>query len=199
LRVAALADPGLAALEGELDEDPDALLIDGPRSPSVVARAVRGAVEGRKVAIALEAADGAGAVGRLAEMKVDPHLVGTALRAGLNQRVLRRLCPDCREEYQEEAATLEDLRLLTLLQGVPLWRRKGCAACDGSGVRGAVAIFEYGERGTDQILRGGFQPMVADALGKLLAGQTTLREVVDQVPFTQILQAADRLNIRRVS
>ena len=104
-----------------------------------------------------------------------------------------------REEYQEEAATLEDLRLLTLLKGVPLWRRKGCAACDGSGVRGAVAIFEYGERGTDQILRGGFQPMVADALGKLLSGQTTLREVVDQVPFTQILQAADRLNIRRVS
>lgn len=199
LRVASLEDPGLAALEEELEEDPDALLLDCPRSPSVAARAVRAAVEGRKVAIALEVADGAGAVGRLAEMKVDPHLVGTALRAGLNQRILRRLCPDCREEYTEDAATLEDLRLLTLLQGVPLWRRRGCAACDGSGVRGAAAIFEYGERGTDQILRGGFQPMIADALGKLLAGQTTLREVVDQVPFTQILQAADRLNVRRVS
>jgi hypothetical protein len=198
LRVASFEDPGLEEVEAELEEDPDALTIDGTRSPSVAARAVRAAVEGRKVVIALEAADAAGAVARLAEMKVDPHLVGTALRAGLNQRVLRRLCPDCREEYQEDPATLEDLRLLGLLGGVPLWRRRGCPACLGAGIRGEAAIFEYGERGTDQILRGGFQPMVADALGKMLSGQTTLREVVDQVPFTQILQAADRLNVRRV-
>ena len=198
LRVAALEDPGLAALEEELEEDPDALAIDVTTSPSVAARAVRAAVEGRKVALALEAADAAGAVARLAEMKVDPHLAGTALRAGLNQRVLRRLCPDCREEYQEDPTMLEDLRLLSLLKGVPLWRRRGCASCAGSGVRGEVAVFEYGERGTDRVLRGGFQPLVADALGKLLSGQTTLREVVDQVPFTQILQAADRLNVRRV-
>jgi hypothetical protein len=199
LRVASLEDPALAALEEELDGDPDALAIDETASPSVAARAVRAAVEGRRVVVALDAADGPGAVARLAEMKVDPHLVGTALRAGLNQRILRRLCPDCREEYREEPAMLEDLRLQSLLQGVPLWRRKGCTACAGAGVRGEVAVFEYGERGTDQVLRGGFQPMVADALGKLLAGRTTLREVVDQVPFTQILQAADRLNVRRVN
>jgi hypothetical protein len=62
-----------------------------------------------------------------------------------------------------------------------------------------MAVFEYGDRGPDRSVRGGFQPLVADALGKLLAGHTTLREVVDQVPFTQILQAADRLNVRRVA
>lgn len=198
LRVASFDDPALEDVEEGLEDDPDALTLDDLRSPAAAAQAVRAAVEGRKVVIALEAADGAGAVGRLAEMKVDPHLVGTALRAGLNQRLLRRLCPDCREEYQEDAAILEDLRLLSLLKGVPLWRRRGCGACGGAGVRGAVAIFEYGERGSEQILRGGFQPMVSDALGKLLAGQTTLREVIDQVPFTQILQAADRLHVRRV-
>jgi len=199
LRVGSFEDPALAAVEEELEEDPDALLIDGTKSPSVAALAVRAAVEGRKVVISVDAADGAGAVARLAEMKVDPHLVGTALRAGLNQRLLRRLCPDCREEYQEDATMLEDLRLLSLLKGVPLWRRRGCAACAGAGVLGQVAIFEYGERGSEQALRSGFQPMVADALGKLLAGRTTLREVIDQVPFTQVLQAADRLNIRRVN
>jgi type II secretory ATPase GspE/PulE/Tfp pilus assembly ATPase PilB-like protein len=198
LRVASFDEPTIAAVEEALEDDPDALTLDGLRSPAVAARAVRAAVEGRKVVIALEAADGAGAVGRLAEMKVDPHLVGTALRAGLNQRLLRRLCPDCREEYQEDSMVLEDLRLLSLLKGVPLWRRRGCGACGGAGVRGDVAIFEYGERGSEQILRGGFQPMVSDALGKLLSGRTTLREVVDQVPFTQILQAADRLHVRRV-
>jgi energy-coupling factor transporter ATP-binding protein EcfA2 len=199
LRVAALdGSQGVAALEEELRADPDAVALDGTVSPSVAARALRAAVEGRRILIALEAADGAGAVARLAELKVDPHLIGTALRAGLNQRLLRRVCAACREEYRENSATLEDLRLESLLRGVPLRRGRGCEACGRSGYQGRLAVFEYGDRGAGQSLRAGFQPLVADALGKLVAGHTTLREVVDQVPFTQILQAADRLNVRRV-
>jgi type II secretory ATPase GspE/PulE/Tfp pilus assembly ATPase PilB-like protein len=200
LRVAALdGSQGVAALEEELRADPDAVALDGTASPSVAARALRAAVEGRRILIAIEAADGAGAVARLAELKVDPHLVGTALRAGLNQRLLRRVCTACREEYREDPATLEDLRLESLLRGVPLRRGRGCEACSRSGYQGRLAVFEYGDRGSGQSLRAGFQPLVADALGKLVAGHTTLREVVDQVPFTQILQAADRLNVRRVN
>ncbi len=190
---------GVAALEKALEEDPDAVALDEPESEATVGRAVRAALEGRRVLIALEAADGAGAIARLSELEVDPHLVGTALRAGVNQRLLRRLCPSCREEYTEPASVLEDLRLDALLKGVPLRRGNGCAGCDRSGYKGWIAVFEYGDRGPDRTLRGGFQPLVADALGKLLAGHTTLREVVDQVPFTQVLQAADRLNVRRVT
>ncbi|MBI3855367.1 MAG: Flp pilus assembly complex ATPase component TadA [Planctomycetes bacterium] len=188
----------LAALEEALRGDPDALALDEPASPSAAARALRAAVEGRLVVIAQEAADAAGAVARLEALKVDGHLLATALRAGLNQRLLRRVCAGCREEYVEEAATLEDLRLLPLLQGVPLRRGKGCDACGRSGHEGHVAVFEYGDASGVRSLRGGFQPLVADALGKLLAGLTTLRELADQVPFTQILQAADRLDVRRV-
>lgn len=199
-RVATLdGSRGIDALEEELRADPDALAIDGTGSPAVAAGAVRAAVEGRRVLMALEAADGAGAVARLGEMKVDLHLIGTALRAGLNQRLLRRVCTGCREEYSERAATLEDLRLDALLRGVPLRRGNGCEACDRSGYRGWIAVFEYGDRSPERSLRGGFQPLVADALGKLVAGHTTLREVAEQVPFTQLLQAADRLNVRRVT
>jgi len=190
---------GLAALEEALEEDPDAVALDEPESEATVGRAVRAALEGRRVLIAIEAADGAGAIARLSEMEVDPHLIGTALRAGLNQRLLRRLCPLCREEYTEPPAVLEDLRLDGLLKGVPLRRGNGCTACDRSGYRGWIAVFEYGDRGPDRTVRGGFQPLVADALGKLVSGQTTLREVADQIPFTQLLQAADRLNVRRVT
>ncbi|RPH51719.1 MAG: hypothetical protein EHM91_00900 [Planctomycetota bacterium] len=190
---------GLAALEEALEEDPDAVALDEPESEATVGRAVRAALEGRRVLIAIEAADGAGAIARLSELEVDPHLVGTALRAGLNQRLLRRLCPACREEYTEPAAVLEDLRLDGLLKGVPLQRGNGCAGCDRSGYRGWIAVFEYGDRGPDRSVRGGFQPLVADALSKLVSGQTTLREVSEQIPFTQVLQAADRLNVRRVS
>jgi hypothetical protein len=190
---------GVAALEESLEDDPDAVALDEPESEATVGRAVRAALEGRRVLIAIEAADGAGAIARLSELEVDPHLVGTALRAGVNQRLLRRLCPACREEYTEPASVLEDLRLDALLKGVPLRRGNGCSGCDRSGYKGWMAVFEYGDRGPDRSVRGGFQPLVADALGKLLAGHTTLREVVDQVPFTQILQAADRLNVRRVA
>jgi energy-coupling factor transporter ATP-binding protein EcfA2 len=200
LRVTELdAGRGVAALEEELGADPDAVALDGTESPSVAGRAVRAALEGRRILIALKAADGAGAVARLAELKVDSHLVATALRAGLNQRLLRRVCAACREEYREEAAALEDLRLESLLRGVPLRRGRGCEACGRSGTQGRLAVFEYGDRGEGRSLRAGFQPLVADALGKLVAGHTTLREVIEQVPFTQILQAADRLNVRRVS
>lgn len=190
---------GLATLEEVLRSDPDAILVDGTDSPSVTALAVRSAVEGRQVLLAVEAADAAGAAARVAEMAVDGHLLDRALRAGLAQRLLRTVCPGCREEYREDAATLEDLRLGPLLGGIPLYRGRGCTACASTGYQGRIGIFEFGERGHDRFLRGGYQPLVADALGKLLAGRTTLQEVVNQVPFTQVLQAADRLNIRRVS
>jgi Type II/IV secretion system protein/MshEN domain len=199
LRVSAVdALQGLAAIDEILLGDPDVIAIDGLESPSVAARAVRAAVEGRRILIALDAADGIAAVAKLGEMKVDAHLVGLALRAGLNQSLLRRICTGCRGEYREEAAMLEDLRLESLLKDVPLYRGRGCDACGRTGYRGYVGVFEYGDCAQDASTRQGFQPLVADALAKLLGGETTLKEVVDHVPFTQILQAADRLNIRRV-
>lgn len=199
LRVAVLdRSHGVVGLEAELAGDPDALAVDGLESPTVAALAVRAALEGRRVVIAVEAADAAGAVSRLAELKVDPHLVRRALRAGLSQRLLRRVCAACRVQHPEDAATLEDLRLESLLKGVPLWRGRGCEACGKTGYQGRVAAFEYGDRGADRSLRAGFQPLVADALAKMLSGQTSLQELADQVPFTQILQAADRLNVKRV-
>lgn len=189
---------GVASLEGALALDPDAVAIDDPSSPSVAARALRAAVEGRCVLMSFGVADVAAALARLAELKADPHLLGTALRAGLNLRLLRGVCPGCAESRPEEASVLEDLRLETLLRGVPLRRGRGCAACGKSGHQGRVGVYEMGERRSDGTLRGDFQPLVADALSKLVAGRFSLKEMSDQIPFTQLLQAADRLNIRKV-
>jgi hypothetical protein len=94
---------------------------------------------------------------------------------------------------------LEDLRLDALLRGVPLRRGRGCPACAKTGHQGRVGVFEFGERRSDGTLRGDFQPLVADALAKLVAGRIPLVELADQVPYTQLLQAADRLNVRKVS
>jgi type II secretory ATPase GspE/PulE/Tfp pilus assembly ATPase PilB-like protein len=200
LRTAALdRSDGVGALEEALLADPDVVMVDQTESPALASRALRGAVEGRRVVMAFQASDATAALGRLSDLRVDPHLVSTAARAGLNQRLLRGVCPDCGESKPEDPGLLEDLRLDRLLASVPLRRGKGCAACGGSGTRGEVAVFEYGERKSDGSLREGFQPLVADALAKLVAGRFSLKELTEQVPFTQILQAADRLNVRRVT
>lgn len=190
---------GVASVEEVLQGDPDALLIDETSSPAVAARALRAASEGRRVVLAFQAADSLAALARLGELKGDPHLTATVLRAGLNQRLLGGVCPRCAESKPEEAAVLEDLRLEALLKAVPLRRGRGCQACRKTGVQGHVAVFEYGERGADGALREGFQPLIADALRKLLEGRVSLKDVSEQVPFTQILQAADRLNVRKLS
>ncbi len=190
---------GVATLEAALAADPDALAIDETSSPALAARALRAAREGRRVLMAIQAPDADAALARLIELKVDPHLARLALLAGLNQRLLRGVCPGCPESRPEDAAALEDLRLDALLRGVPLRRGKGCAACANSGCQGRVAVFEFGERRGDGTLRGDFQPLVADALAKLVAGKFSLKEMADQIPFTQLLQAADRLSVRKVS
>ncbi|HZE95996.1 MAG TPA: ATPase, T2SS/T4P/T4SS family [Planctomycetota bacterium] len=190
---------GVTAVEDALREDPDVLALDEPTGPAVASRLVRAAVEGRRVLLASRAPNAASALAQLADHKVDAHLVASAARAGLTQRAMGRVCDDCAGTRPEDPALLEDLRLGALLGGIPLRRGKGCPACGGTGLRGTVVLFEFGERGRDGVLREGFQPMIADALGKLLAGRITLRDLADQVPFTQLLQAADRLNVRRVN
>jgi predicted ATPase len=190
---------GVGALDEALAADPDAVAIDETASPAMAARALRAATEGRRVLMAVQAPDLSAALAHLAELKVDRHLAGLAVRAGLNQRLLRGVCPDCAASTPEEPAVLEDLRLDPLLRGVPLRRGRGCAACARSGLQGRVAVFEYGEQRPDGTLRGAYQPLVADALAKLVAGRVPLRELADQIPFTQLLQAADRLTVRPVS
>jgi MSHA biogenesis protein MshE len=190
---------GVAALEEALQADSDLVVVDETASPALASRALRAAVEGRRVMMAFQAPDAASALVRLVDLHVDPHLASTALRAGLSQRLLRGVCPNCAELKPEDPGELEDLRLDSLLRSVPLKRGKGCSACGKSGTRGVVAVFEYGDRRSDGTLREGFQPLVADALAKLVAGRFSLKELTEQVPFTQVLQAADRLNVRRVN
>ena len=190
---------GVASVEEALKSDPDAFVIDETASPAVASAVLRASVEGRRVLMSFQVPNAASALARLGELNVDPHLVATAVRAGLTQRLLRGVCPDCAELKAEEAASLEDLRLDTLLRAVPLKRGTGCAACGKTGNRGTVAVFEYGERNPDGSLLEGFQPLVADALAKLVAGRVSLKELTEQIPFTQVLQAADRLNVRKVS
>ncbi|HVR85340.1 MAG TPA: ATPase, T2SS/T4P/T4SS family, partial [Planctomycetota bacterium] len=167
---------GVAALESALQADPDLVTVDETASPALASRALRAAVEGRRVLMAFQAPDAGAALARLGDLHVDPHLVSTAVRGGLSQRLLRGVCPSCTVLKPEDPTELEDLRLDSLLRSIPLSHGKGCSACGKRGTRGGVAVFEYGERSSDGSLREGFQPLVADALTKLVAGRFSLKE-----------------------
>ena len=89
----------------------------------------------------------AGAIPRLLDLGAEAFLVASALNAVVGQRIARRVCPTCKEEFEPEAAVAEDIRkvlgsLLPADKKIVLYRGKGCQACGGAGYLGRLGVFE---------------------------------------------------------
>jgi general secretion pathway protein E len=136
-----------------------------------------------------------GAVGRLLDMGVEPFLLSSVLNAVLAQRLVRRLCAECKEPSpldRETAAALPDVPEHALPP--MLYRGRGCATCGGSGYRGRIALLELlvvddalgrmilqradGRDMAAEAVRLGMRTLLADGLMKAGAGETTLAEVL---------------------
>jgi type IV pilus assembly protein PilB len=124
-----------------LRSDPDVLLVGEIRDEETATIATQAAMTGHLVLTTLHAHNVSGAIGRMKQMGVDPQLLGTSLNAILAQRLVRRLCLDCRELYKPTAAELADLGAAGVDQPV-LYRAGGCARCGGTGYRGRIALYE---------------------------------------------------------
>ncbi len=128
---------GLRAL---LRQDPDVLLVGEIRDVETLDVACRAALTGHKVLSTLHTNDACQAITRLLEMGAEPYLISATLRGVLAQRLVRTLCPDCREEYEMteiERVVLGYPRQSTLQRG------RGCSSCSGTGYRGREGIYEY--------------------------------------------------------
>jgi type II secretory ATPase GspE/PulE/Tfp pilus assembly ATPase PilB-like protein len=101
--------------------------------------AVEAALDGRLVLAPVEADGAVAAILRLRGMGVEPFLLAAALRAVFAQRIVRRLCPACREPVQ---ATGSQASLLGFDAGAVVWQAPGCGICTGSGSGGRTAVFE---------------------------------------------------------
>jgi type II secretory ATPase GspE/PulE/Tfp pilus assembly ATPase PilB-like protein len=129
-----------SGLRSILRQDPDVILVGEIRDLPTVEIACRAALTGHKVFSTLHTNDACQAVTRLLDMGVAPHLIAATLRGVLAQRLVRKICPECRTDYapnETERAVLGHPPLDRLQYG------QGCAACAGSGYRGRVAVFEY--------------------------------------------------------
>jgi type II secretory ATPase GspE/PulE/Tfp pilus assembly ATPase PilB-like protein len=156
---------------------------------------VRAALTGHLVFSTLHTNDAAGAVPRLIDMGVDPFLLPASLLGVLAQRLVRTICPNCKEEVKDPASILEQLKVPPP-EGEPvrLWRGAGCAACNRTGYKGRAGIFELmtlDERFHDPILRRagapeylrlgrerGMRTMFEDGLLKATQGVTTVEELL---------------------
>jgi len=128
-----------SALRAFLRQDPDIIMVGEVRDQETAQICLKAALTGHFVLSTLHTNDALSAVSRLQDMGLEPFLLAATLRVLQAQRLLRRLCKECREPYE---CDLETAKRHDLEPGVLLYRHKGCPNCRGSGYRGRVGIFE---------------------------------------------------------
>jgi general secretion pathway protein E len=181
------------ALRSILRQDPDVLMVGEMRDGETAAIAVQAALTGHLVFSTLHTNDAASAVTRLVDLKVEPYLIAATVEAVLAQRLVRRVCPECRERYHPDAGSVALLAQQPVKDPV-LERGRGCPTCRGTGYRGRTGIFELlviTEDMKQAFLRGpdpaalralaaeqGMRTLRQDGWAKVQAGITTVEEVL---------------------
>ena len=133
-----------SALRSFLRQDPDVLMVGEIRDPETAGIAIQAALTGHLVLSTLHTNDAAGALTRLIDMGVEPFLLTATLEAVLAQRLVRRICPACREEIGAPADLLAELAPDFETAGDrKVFHGHGCAACRETGYKGRVGLFEW--------------------------------------------------------
>jgi type IV pilus assembly protein PilB len=184
-----------SALRSFLRQDPDVIMIGEIRDTETAKIAVEAALTGHLVIATLHTNDAAGAVTRLEEMGVEPFNISASLLGVLAQRLVRKVCSECRIAYTPDPDTLRRMGLDERgLGGATLYRGVGCEKCSGSGYNGRHAIHELltvetaienaivqGKSSSeikDIAAQGGMKTLREDGIFKAFAGITTLEEVL---------------------
>jgi general secretion pathway protein E/type IV pilus assembly protein PilB len=152
-------------LRSILRHDPDVILIGEIRDAETAQIAVQASLTGHLVFSTLHTNDAPGALTRLVDMGVEPYLVASSLEAVMAQRLVRVLCPDCKEPDQSPAA--QTLRAqLEFPSDEPIYRAVGCRGCRNTGYHGRRAIFEWMDTTNDirrLILKNASSDVIRDA------------------------------------
>ena len=185
-----------ASLRSILRHDPDVILIGEIRDLETAENATQASLTGHMVFSTLHTNDAASAFMRLADMGVEPFLVSSTLEGVLAQRLVRIVCPECREPFQPVKDEVPvDFPWDQYVQSKSItYRSAGCRSCRGVGYRGRMGIFELllvndeirrlaNERATTieiqrAAARAGMKSLRQDGWQKVLSGQTTIEEVI---------------------
>ncbi len=180
-----------------LKQDPNVVYLKEIRDAEAAALAVQTALTGRLFLSTLQSPDAAGVITRLAEMGVERFPMASALAASISQRIVRTICPSCREPYEPAEQVLASLGLESMAGG-RFVRGTGCPACKNTGFKGQTALFEVllNDNGIrEMILKGASTAEIGaaaerdgklrgirqDAVNKVLQGVISLEDAVTAV------------------
>lgn len=175
-----------------LRQDPDVIMIGEMRDSETCQMAVQAALTGHLVFSTLHTNDSASAYTRLLDMGVEPFLITSTVMGVLAQRLIRKICTKCKESYIPDP---ELLAKIGLRPGLQLFKGKGCKACNNTGYKGRLGLYELLlpdaevtkmvilRQPSEQIKayllkRGNFESLRRDGLRKAIDGQTTLEQVL---------------------
>lgn len=182
-----------SALRSMLRQDPDVIMVGEIRDNETATTAVQAALTGHLVFSTLHTNDSISAVTRLVNVGIEPFLVAAVVRGALAQRLVRRICPHCREACEVEPHVRAEVEVVAG-KCESFVRGAGCARCRGTGFAGRIGVFELlvpDEAISSAVARGvslqdltelvrasGHRSMRADGFAKVRDGQTTFEEVV---------------------
>ena len=188
-----------SGLRSILRQDPDIIAIGEIRDGETADIAMRSAITGHLVLSTLHTNDAPSTIDRLLDMGVEGYLISSALKGIISQRLVRRICPNCRTEY---AASADEQAMLHLpyVPGRKFYRGKGCPVCFGTGYRGRTAVFEIltinksireaiadnlpRSELTARIEASDFEPLLNDCIRLVQDGMTTVQEAYRVVNST---------------
>lgn len=182
-----------SGLRSVLRQDPNVILVGEIRDLETAEIAIQASLTGHLVFSTLHTNDAASAITRLVDMGVEPFLVGSSLVAVLAQRLVRILCPECKSPHE---ATPEEMREIGIdaQHDIEIFGPEGCPACNYTGYHGRLGIFELMHVDDDiralvsqnidsktirnTAMRKGMHTLRADGARKVLAGRTSVSEVL---------------------
>jgi len=182
-----------SGLRSMVRQDPDVILVGEIRDRETADIAIHAALTGHLVFSTLHTNDAASAVTRLTDMDIETFLVSSAVQAIIAQRLVRLLCPHCKEPYEPEEAQWHELGMTKDVTG-PIFRAKGCEKCLETGYRGRTGIYEFLRMSesikglvlqtsdSNQISKAarkeGMVSLREDGIQKVIEGKTTVSEVL---------------------
>jgi general secretion pathway protein E len=183
------------SLRHVLRQDPDVIMVGEVRDIETARMAIQSSLTGHLVFSTLHTNDSAGAVSRLLDLGVEPYLASSSLIAIMAQRLVRKVCPDCKEQYEPAAHELREIGLADSAQeSGKFFVGAGCDRCFQTGYRGRTGVYElmliseeiqelvYKRETAGTIkkvaLESGMQTLRMDGARKVLAGITTIAEVL---------------------
>jgi len=183
------------ALKAFLRQDPDIIMVGEIRDLETAQIAIQASLTGHLVLSTLHTNDASGAVTRLMDMGIEEFLIASSIEAVLAQRLLRRICLDCRMEHTPSVALLEQLELdPDMIANREFYAGRGCESCAKTGYRGRLGIFEMlevtesireligaGEPSgviRERAIQQGMRTLREDGLRSIFMGATSVEEVI---------------------